>query len=106
MTICIIVEGRSDKLHVECALAEEASIVCTNGTISEVALLELLEPYEALDFITLFDVDKSGEKLRKLMRRCYPEALQLVIPEQYVEVAEAPLEIIKQLLKEAGVAVS
>lgn len=105
MTFCIIVEGRSDKLHVQSVLAEEAVIICTNGTISEDMLLNLLEPYEHLDFITLFDTDKNGEKLRKLMRRCYPEALQLVIPAEYIEVAETPIEIIKQLLSEIDVAV-
>lgn len=103
VTVCIIVEGRSDKLHVQPFV--EATIVCTNGTISEEALLALLEPYEHLDFVTLFDADKNGEKLRKLMRRCYPEAVQLVIPKEYVEVAETPLEIIKQLLCGAKIAV-
>ena len=104
MTVCIIVEGRSDKLHVQSVL-EEATVICTNGTISEDALLTLLEPYEQLEFITLFDADKSGEKLRKLMRRCYPEAMQLVIPAEYGEVAETPIEIIKQLLRQADISV-
>ena len=105
MTFCIIVEGRSDKLHVQSVLAEEAIIVCTNGTISEDGLLSLLEPYEHLDFITLFDADKNGEKLRKLMRRCYSEATQLVIPAEYIEVAETPIETVKQLLKQADISV-
>lgn len=105
MNFCIIVEGRSDKLHVQSVLAEEAVIVCTNGTISEDAFLTLLEPYEQLDFVTLFDADKNGEKLRKLMRRCYPEALQLLIPAEYIEVAETPTEHIKQLLRQVNISV-
>lgn len=105
MTICIIVEGRSDKLHVEPLLAEQAIIVCTNGTISEDALIQLVAPYEHLDFITLFDADKNGEKLRKLMKRCYSDATQLKIPEQYIEVATTPAPILKQLLKQANVLV-
>ena len=43
---CIIVEGRSDKLKITSLLAEQVLILCTNGTIDEEALLELLEPYE------------------------------------------------------------
>lgn len=106
MRFCIIVEGRSDKVHVQSVLAEPATIICTNGTISEDALLMLLEPYEHLDFITLFDADKNGDKLRQLMRRIYPEAVQLVIPAEYIEVAETPTEIMKHLLKQADVSVN
>lgn len=105
MRICIIVEGRSDKLRVEPLLAEAAIVMCTNGTISEDALIELLAPYEQLDFITLFDADKNGEKLRKLMKRCYSDTVQLTIPTEYVEVAETPAPILQQLLRQARVAV-
>ncbi|MER1986910.1 MAG: toprim domain-containing protein [Solibacillus sp.] len=106
MNFCIIVEGRSDKLHVQPLVGEQATIICTNGTISEDALLALLESYEHLNFITLFDADKNGEKLRKLMRRCYPEATQLVIPAEYIEVAETPTETIKKLLKQTDLSVT
>ncbi|MEO4054392.1 toprim domain-containing protein [Solibacillus sp. CAU 1738] len=98
--ICIIVEGRSDKLKLEQVLAQEAVILCTNGTISEDALLELLEPYEYLDFYTLFDADKSGDKLRKLMKSVYSDAVQLEIPKQYLEVANTPKEVLAVLLNE------
>lgn len=101
--ICIIVEGLSDKQQLEEVLAQEAIILCTNGTISEDALLELLEPYEDLDFYTLFDVDKSGEKLRKLMKRVYSDAIQLEIPKQYLEVAKTPKYVLAKLLDEVKI---
>lgn len=101
--ICIIVEGRSDKIKLEEVLAQEAIVLCTNGTISEDALLELLEPYEHFNFFTLFDADQSGEKLRKLMKRVYSDAIQLEIPKQYLEVAKTPKSILAGLLNEVKI---
>lgn len=105
MSLCIVVEGLSDKIKVAPLLAEPAIILCTNGTISEEGLLELLAPYETHDIVTLFDADKNGEKLRKLMQRCFSEAQQLIIPYEYIEVAETPAVIVKELLQQAQIAV-
>ncbi|WP_097073859.1 toprim domain-containing protein [Ureibacillus xyleni] len=102
---CIIVEGRSDKLNIEPIFAEDVQIICTNGTISEDALLDLLEPFEECRFYTLFDADKSGEKLRKLTKRIYSEAVHLFIPRTYIEVANAPKKVLAQLLNEASFSV-
>lgn len=105
MEKCIIVEGRSDKLKIAPLLAEDVVILCTNGTISEDALLMLIEPYEDAQLYTFFDADINGEKLRKLMRRTYSHAEQLIIPTQYIEVAETPSAILRELLVEAKFAV-
>lgn len=103
MTIekCIIVEGRSDKLKLAPIFAEEVTIICTNGTISEDALLDLMEPYEECKLYTLFDADQSGEKLRKLTKRIYSEAVHLFIPRTYIEVANAPSKVLAHLLNDA-----
>lgn len=82
-------------------LTEDVKIVCTNGTISEDALLELLEPYEDCELYTFFDADQSGEKLRKLMKRIYSEAIHLTVPKTYIEVANVPRKMLAQLLKDA-----
>jgi len=98
---CIVVEGRADKLRIEPILAEEVTILCTNGTISEVDLIDLLEAYEHDEIVTFFDADKNGEKLRKLMKRAYPEAQQFIIPQQYIEVEKTPTVILRDLLQQA-----
>ena len=97
--VLFIVEGKSDKQKLEQLLNHNVPIICTNGTIDEEDLLELLERYEIYDFVTLFDADKNGDKLRKVMKRVYPEAKQLQIPKQYKEVAETPIGILLDLLK-------
>lgn len=97
-SILFIVEGKTDRQRLLTFLPGDAQILCTNGTIDEEALLDLLEPYEHLNFVTLFDVDKNGEHYRKLMKRIYPEAIQLVIPTQYREVAETPVPILQELI--------
>ena len=96
---CIVVEGRADKLRVAEVLAEQVIILCTNGTIAEHSLLDLLEPYEHLHMYTMFDRDKSGEKLRSLMRRTYSDATQIVIPKPYIEVEGTPYTVLAQLLR-------
>lgn len=98
---CIIVEGRSDKLKLEPIFAEEVLIVCTNGTISEDALLDLIEPFEECKIYTFFDADSSGEKLRRLTKRIYSDAIHLFIPRTYIEVANAPRKVLAHLLIEA-----
>ena len=97
--LCFIVEGKSDKQKLKRIIPEHAMILCTNGTISEVDLLHLIEPFEDSMLVTLFDADKNGQKLRDLMNRIYPEALQLIIPQQYKEVAETPTHILRALLE-------
>lgn len=98
-SVLFIVEGRSDKDKLLEFLPSDANIVCTNGTMDEEDFLVLLEPYEGLEFVTLFDADRSGEKLRKTMKRIYPESLQLIIPTEYREVAETPAEILLELMQ-------
>lgn len=103
---CIIVEGRSDMLKLAPIFAEDVQIVCTNGTISEEALLELIEPFEECKLYTFFDADKAGEKLRSLTKRIYSEAVHLLIPRTYMEVANAPSKVLAQRLREARFSVN
>lgn len=98
---CIVVEGRADKMKLVPLIDEDVSIICTNGTISEVDLIDLLEDYEHDEIVTMFDADKNGEKLRKLMKRAYPEAKQLIIPHEYIEVEKTPAGILRDLLRSA-----
>ncbi|WP_332649036.1 toprim domain-containing protein [Lysinibacillus sp. 54212] len=98
---CIIVEGRSDKLKIAPLFAEDVAIVCTNGTVDEEVLIDIIEPFEQCDLFTLFDADKSGDRLRKTMKRCYSEATQLTIPKQYLEVAKTPADILTEILRKA-----
>lgn len=98
---CLIVEGRTDKLQIKPILQEEVVILCTNGTMDSEALEELIEPYEHCYLYTLFDADKSGDQLRKVIKRVYPEAKQLQTLREYKEVATTPrLELAKILLAE------
>ena len=65
----IVVEGISDKNRIAPLIAENVTILCTNGTVSATRLEELLLPFEGQDIIVLVDADKSGEKLRKFVKR-------------------------------------
>ena len=62
------------------------------------ALEDLIEPYEYCQLYTLFDADKSGAFLRKVMDRVYPEARQLQTLNMYKEVATTPRSILGKIL--------
>lgn len=102
----IVVEGRSDKLRIAPLIAEPVKIICTNGTVSATRLEELLLPYEDLELIILLDADSSGEKLRKLVKREFPEARHVYIDRTYKEVATTPLSVLLDVLISADVAVT
>jgi toprim domain protein len=99
----ILVEGRSDKLRVSLVLAEPVEIVCTNGTVSAVKLEELLAPYADLDIFVFVDADPSGDKLRSLCKRIFPEARHLYTEPMYREVATTPLKVLASVLISANI---
>ncbi|QBP40524.1 toprim domain-containing protein [Paenisporosarcina antarctica] len=99
----IVVEGRSDKQRLLPLLAEPVEIICTNGTVSATRLEELLDPYVKLDIYVFVDADKSGEKLRALIKREYPEALHLYTDITYREVATTPMKVLASILLGANI---
>ena len=99
----ILVEGRSDKQRILQILAEPVEIICTNGTVSPTRLEELLAPYDELDIYVFVDADKSGEKLRALIKREYPEAYHLYTDPTYREVATTPMKFLASVLLGANI---
>ncbi|MGI2329308.1 hypothetical protein [Planococcus sp. YIM B11945] len=102
----IVVEGLTDKSRIAPLIAEPVTILCTNGTVSATRLEELLLPYEGLDIIILVDADKSGEQLRKLVKREFPEARHFYINRSYKEVATTPIRILLDVLISANIRVN
>jgi toprim domain protein len=86
----IIVEGTSDKKKVMNIVKEPVEIICTNGTLSITLLDELIDVLYDKDVYILVDADNAGEKLRKQLKREFPEAEHLYIDKMYREVASAP----------------
>lgn len=106
MNKVIVVEGLTDKTRIAPLIAEPVTILCTNGTVSATRLEELLLPYEGLDIIVLVDADKSGEQLRKLVKREFPEARHFYINRSYKEVATTPIRILQDVLISANIRVN
>ena len=99
----IVVEGKSDKLRINRVLTEPVEIICTNGTASPTKIEELLTPYEACEIFIFADADPSGEKLRHVCRRVFPEAKHLYTDEKYKEVATTPLKVLGSILLNAHI---
>lgn len=99
----IVVEGRSDKQRIQQLLAEPIEIICTNGTVSVSRLEELLVPYEQGEMYIFVDADESGEKLRALIKREFPEALHLYTDVRYREVATTPMKVLATILLGANI---
>lgn len=98
----LIVEGRQDKLQIQPLLAEDIPILCTNGTISASNLEELIYPYEEYDLYAFFDEDYSGDCLRALMKREYPETYFLRTLSLYKQVETTPRKHLARILLAAN----
>lgn len=101
----ILVEGRSDKLKLLTILAEATEIICTNGTISNVKLEEILSPFDHLPIYAFLDSDKSGEQIRSIVRKEYPEAIHLYTNPIYGEVANTPIDVLASILQRVNIKV-
>jgi len=99
----IIVEGISDKKKIASIIKEPVEIICTNGTISNSRIDELIEELYNKEVFILVDSDEAGEKLRKRFKREFPEAEHLYIDKMYREVAAAPKQHIASVLLGANI---
>ncbi|KYD18674.1 hypothetical protein B4135_2292 [Caldibacillus debilis] len=101
----IVVEGKTDKRKVLAVVDEPVEVICTNGTIGIGKIDEWTDRLPGRELFILTDADESGEKLRKKLRREFPEAKHLYIDRSYREVAAAPDRHVAQVLLRANIAV-
>ncbi|MCG7345431.1 hypothetical protein MHZ92_14940 [Sporosarcina sp. ACRSL] len=94
----LIVEGGSDRKRVQKVLAEPVEVICTNGTISPYHIEEMLMPYEECEIFVFLDADKSGEKIRALFKRYFPEAIHLYTERAYRQVETTPYRVLAAIL--------
>jgi toprim domain protein len=99
----IIVEGNSDKKKIKRIINEPLEIICTNGTISITKLDELIDYLEGKEVYILVDADDSGEKLRKQLKREFPNAIHIYIEKMYREVETAPDHHLATVLLSANI---
>ncbi|WP_252503957.1 toprim domain-containing protein [Sporosarcina sp. Marseille-Q4943] len=94
----LIVEGGSDRKRLQKVLAEPVEIICTNGTVSPYRIEEMLMPYEDCELFVFLDADESGEKIRSLFKRDYPEAIHLYTERAYRQVETTPYRVLAAVL--------
>jgi toprim domain protein len=78
-------------------------IICTNGSISITKLDELIDYLEGKEVYILVDADDSGEKLRKQLKREFPNAIHIFIEKMYREVETAPDHHLATVLLSANI---
>ncbi|MBF4501906.1 toprim domain-containing protein [Savagea sp. SN6] len=94
----LFVEGRSDRLAIH-HVYPHVEIICTNGTMSEYDLEQLVEPYEEETLYTFFDRDASGDRLRAQFDALFINATHLHVPPPIIEVAEIPPLVLSSIMK-------
>lgn len=99
----IIVEGSSDRKKVKKVVKEPVEIICTNGTIGDSRLEELVDALYDRDVYILVDTDDSGEKLRKQLKRELPRAMHLYVDKAYREVESSPDFHVAAILLKANI---
>ncbi|MFD1362550.1 toprim domain-containing protein [Lentibacillus salinarum] len=104
----IIVEGLTDKKQVKKVIAEEAEIICTNGTLGVEKFDELLDNHDLdnRDVYILVDEDSPGIKLRNQLSRELPHARHIYVSSEYREVATTPENILATELVGKRIAVN
>src|SRR5690625_3153398 len=96
----IIVEGLTDKRELDKVIAEELTIICTNGTLGVERFEALLDEYE-LDHKKVYiltDEDEPGIQLRKQLARELPHAEHIYVSSDYREVATTPGHVLAAAL--------
>lgn len=101
----IIVEGKTDKQHLQQLLDEPVEIACTHGTIGAEKLEELISEYSEDEVFILLDADYSGDKSRRLFKQEFPNVRHLYTHRMYREVATTPYHVLAQILEGAHFAV-
>lgn len=96
----LIVEGKADRLRLQQVLDESVEILCTFGTISEYHLDERLASYEMAQLYVFVDADYTGEKIRRIFKQNYPEAIHLYTDEFHKDVETTPYDLLAEQLKE------
>lgn len=97
----IVVEGKTDKEKLEELIDEQVEIVCTNGTVGTEQMEELIDRLEEKDLYIMVDADDSGNKLRKQLKREFPNAKHLYTKKVHKEVARTPDEELRRVLERA-----
>ncbi|MHC8515976.1 toprim domain-containing protein [Sporosarcina sp. ITBMC105] len=98
----VVVEGGADRKRLKKVLAEPVEIICTNGTVSPYRIEELLAPYEDDQIYVFVDADDSGESIRTLFKRDFPEALHLYTERVYRQVETTPYRTLAAILLAEG----
>ncbi|MDR3289631.1 MAG: toprim domain-containing protein, partial [Peptococcaceae bacterium] len=101
----IIVEGTSDRDRLLAILAEEVTILCTNGTLSYQERERLAGGLDADEIYVLTDADEAGNTLRRQLRTEIPQARHLYTRKLYREIATTPSEYLATILNKAHFAV-
>jgi toprim domain protein len=96
----IIVEGLTDKRELDKVIAEDLTIICTNGTLGVEKFDELLEEYELdhKEVYILTDEDEPGIRLRKQLAGELPHAEHIYVSSEYREVATTPGHVLATAL--------
>lgn len=101
MNKVIIVEGKTDKERLLEIIEEPVEIICTYGTLGYQRLEEMLPQLQGKDIYLLTDADAAGEKLRKQIKREFPDVHHLYTDKMYREVAATPVAYLTELLSKA-----
>ncbi len=101
MNKAIIVEGKTDREKLLEVLDEPVDIICTYGTINATELEKLVDEEKYDEVYVLVDADEPGDKLRKSIKRLFPNFRHLYTRRMYREVAATPAEELARILENA-----
>ncbi|MHA0856475.1 DNA primase [Paenibacillus sp. CMAA1364] len=102
MAIYLIVEGKNDRTKLQRLLLPEINILCTFGTLNATKLEDLRAQVMNDKVILFMDNDKSGTRIRSVLRDAFPDALHLYTRRGYAGVEGTPDEYLVAQLEKAS----
>jgi toprim domain protein len=99
----IIVEGKNDRVRIRELLGdEEITILCTYGTPGTERLEQLKAQVHDRQVYIFTDNDRSGAKIRAVLRDAFPDAEHIYTHKGYAGVEGTPNEYLLERLEKAG----
>ncbi|MFB5677112.1 toprim domain-containing protein [Paenibacillus terreus] len=102
MPVTIIVEGKNDRSKLRRLLDPEVRILCTFGTLNTMKLDSLRKQAKHDEVYLFMDNDRSGKRIRGMLRDSFPDALHIYTRKGYAGVEGTPDEYLIVQLEKAG----
>ncbi len=101
-TYAVIVEGKNDRYRIQQILPPTIPVYVTYGIPNHARLERLRKEAGLHQVIILTDQDAAGQRIRRLLREVFPDAINIYTKRSYNGVEHTPVEYLTQRFRRVG----